>query len=117
MPKKTIYFLDKRFLGSTCAIIFGFFLFGAGYKSTNGFSAGGLVTILGALAYKSAKKRKLGLTPQLIGRKVLEWIAIVLIFLIVFLQKDSNEILLNHPFGGPTELIWAVCAYLLVSKK
>jgi hypothetical protein len=58
---------------------------GNGDPLAAGVLAAGLVLILGALVYRSAKRRRLGEVASTPARWVLEGIAIVLMFLIVLL--------------------------------
>ena len=79
-------------LGSTVALLLGGLVFlGAASRIGNGDPAApgalkaGLVLILGALIYRSAKRRRLGDVTSTPARWVLEGIAIVLMFLSVLL--------------------------------
>ena len=83
---------EVRHLGSTVALLLGSLVFlGAASRIGNGDPAApgalkaGLVLILGALIYRSAKKRRLGEVASTPARWVLEGLAIVLMFLSVLL--------------------------------
>ena len=86
----TLWRQEVRHLGSTVTLLLGALaFFGAASRIGNGdpLVAGvltaGLVLILGALVYRSAKRRRLGEVASTPARWVLEGIAIVLMFLIV----------------------------------
>jgi hypothetical protein len=83
---------EVKHLGSTVALLLGSLVFlGAASRIGNGDPAApgalkaGLVLILGALIYKSAKRRRRGVVASTPARWVLEGIAIVLMFLSVLL--------------------------------
>ena len=83
---------EVRHLGSTVTLLLGALAFfgaasriGNGDPLAKGVLLAGLVLILGALVYSSAKRRRLGEVAGTPARWVLEGIAIVLMFLIVLL--------------------------------
>ena len=83
---------EVRHLGSTVTLLLGALAFfgaasriGNGDPLAKGVLLAGLVLILGALVYRSAKRRRLGEVAGTPARWVLEGIAIVLMFLIVLL--------------------------------
>jgi hypothetical protein len=83
---------EVRHIGSTVALLLGGLVFlGAAIRIGNGDPAApgalkaGLVLILGALIYRSAKRRRLGEVTSTPARWVLEGVAIVLMFLSVLL--------------------------------
>jgi hypothetical protein len=83
---------EVRHLGSTVTLLLGALAFfgaasriGNGDPLAKGVLLAGLVLILGALVYRSAKRRRLGEVASTPARWVLEGIAIVLMFLIVLL--------------------------------
>jgi hypothetical protein len=83
---------EVRHTGSTVALLLGGLVFlgaviriGNGDPAAPGALKAGLVLILGALIYRSAKRRRLGEVTSTPARWVLEGIAIVLMFLSVLL--------------------------------
>ncbi len=88
----------KKHLGSTIVLTLGVLSFlshaGAGNMPA---SMTGLHMILGALAYRSAKKRKLGEVKSTWIRKILEGVALVLIVLSIVLHRDFIYTLENDP--------------------
>ena len=80
----------RRHLGSTIALVLGFLTFAAGVNALQGpkhnhadMLVGGPIMILGALAYRSAKKRKLGAANFSFTRQSLEIAAIALICVMI----------------------------------
>ena len=89
---------EVRHRGSTVALILGCLVFlGAASRVGNvdpaapGVLKAGLVLILGALIYRSAKRRRLGEVASTPARWVLEGIAIVLMFLSVLLHGPPER--------------------------
>jgi len=86
-------------------------------KKTGGSADGlvfGLVIILGALAYKSAKKRKLKLKPNSLIRIGFEVIVIALILASVLLSNfDFKQFIAERPLPFLIWL-WVLAAYLYV---
>ena len=83
---------EVKHLGSTVAFFLGGLAFigaasriGNGDPVAPGVLKAGLVLILGALVYRSAKRRRLGEVASTSARRVLEGIAIILMFLSVLL--------------------------------
>ena len=112
-----------NFFGSTIAIIFGFLYFGSGVNSLDqqtGASLYGLifgpVVILGALAYKSIKKRKLSLVPSSKVRLLLEIIAITLVLMSFLLHNNIKEFMAENPVVFIIWL-WSFIPYLTMIKK
>ena len=88
----TLWRREVRYLGSTVTLLLGALAFlgaagriGNGDPIAKGVLAAGCVLVLGALVYRSAKRRRLGEVASTPARWVLEGIAIVLMFLIVLL--------------------------------
>jgi CheY-like chemotaxis protein len=109
-------------LGSTVAVVFGVLAFfgamggvGSGDHAFEGLLTAGSVLILGALAYRSAKKRRLGEVASTPLRCVGEGIAILLLLLSVLLQKDLEKQIVTEPFATVLIPVWALVAYLLVA--
>ena len=71
--------------------------------------------ILGALAYRSAKERRLGEVASTPLRRVGESVAILLLLLTVLLQKDLANQIVTEPLATVLIPVWALVAYLLVA--
>ncbi len=75
----------------------------------------GLVTILGALAYRSAKKRKLGEVKTTFARQILEVAVVVLIGLMTLAQRNFTDLLVTDPVPNAVIPIGAIAAYLAIA--
>ena len=107
---------DKRFLGSTLAIVLGILAvlsFPAAVQDESSGTGGvaGLIMILGAVAYRSRKRRLLGLLPATLARKIREALALVAILLGVGLQRDLGALLAADPVPNLIAPLWALIAY------
>ena len=105
---------DRRFLGSTLAIMFGllYFLSAPASWQRGGSGAGiigGSVMIFGAVAYRSRKRRLLGVARAKVARKTLEVLALVVILLVVGLQRDLKILIATDPV---LNLIVPLCAFI-----
>jgi len=89
--------------------------------SQHGFDTGmwvaGCAAILGALAYRSAKKRKYGQVEESGLRKFLERAAIILLVLIALIYKDPVNRMLTDPFPNIVIPLWALIAYICMAVK
>jgi hypothetical protein len=75
----------------------------------------GMVMILGALAYHSAKERKLGEARWVLTRRVLEVALIVLICVMVLTQNGLMHRIASDPVPNAIIPIWAIVAYLIIA--
>lgn len=123
--KKTLAFLDRRFLGSNIALLFGVLSLLAGLGQMNSLPmdrAGtliitGIVMIIGVTAYKSAKKRKLEIAQDNKLRKIIEFSALIIVFVLIFLQNNIKERIVSDPFPNIIIPIWIFVAYIIISVK
>ena len=107
---------DRRFLGSTLAIIAGvMYLLStpASFQSGGGGSGliGGPVMILGAVAYRSRKRRLLGLARAKAVRKTLELLTLAVILLVVGLQQNLKILIATDPVPNLIIPLCALVAY------
>ena len=72
----------------------------------------GFTALLGAAAYRSAKRTKLGIAHARASRSILEMLAILAIIAAVSLQRDVVHLAYNDPIPTVVAPIWAVAAYL-----
>ena len=107
----------KKHLGSTIALIFGGVTFISGIIKASSLIITGPIIILGALAYRSAKKRKLGEVRASLLRKALEIAAIVIIFAAVLLQNDLKHLIATDPVPNLIIPLWAIIAYSIMALK
>lgn len=101
---------DMRFIGSSMGVLVGVLALASEAASQQDTLPGWSV-LFGALAYRSAKKRKLGLVQNTHLRKGLEAGAILLIAIFMFLTDRST--LVNDPFPHLVLPLWAIIAYIV----
>lgn len=108
----------KHFLGPTIALFFGIFIILGSIGSGLGLDArAGLAIILGALVYKSIKKRRLGLAKPTGLRRGLEIIGILIIafyFVIDVILKSFP--IVSHPIST-IAYVWALVAIIIAYQK
>jgi hypothetical protein len=75
----------------------------------------GVVMILGAVAYRSAKERKLGEAKWVLTRRVLEVFLIALICVVILTQNDLKRLIATDPIPNAIIPIWAIVAYLIIA--
>ena len=76
---------------------------------------GGVVMILGVLAYRSAKKRKLGEAKSTLTRKFLEIASLLLICIVILAQNNLRDLITTDPVPNAVIPIWAIVAYLIIA--
>jgi hypothetical protein len=108
--------MKRKFIGSTIALILGIiFLVSSISQIAIGKARAdplvGEVMILGSLAYRSLKKRRLGIVKSTYYRKVFETLALILILALVILQRDFKMRLINDPLANFLIPFWAFIAY------
>jgi len=116
--------LKEEYFGSTLGIVAGFLIFASavGQFQTGGSSEGitsGVAVILGALAYKSAKKRRIYVAEPSILRMGFEAVAILLVALSLLLRNDIERFIAEEPVHL-LYWLWALIPYfimILVSRK
>jgi hypothetical protein len=110
-----------RHLGSSIALVLGCLSLAsgvaqlAGGQVTGGPITSGMVMILGSLAYRSAKKRRLGEVQSTTTRRVTEIALLLLAALVVLLQKDLKYLIATDPVPNVLIPLWALIAYLVVA--
>jgi len=88
--------VDRRFVGSTVALVLGFLFLITGLTAAGrgqdaigqGQALSGAGTIVGALAFRSLKRRRLGLCDNSVARRVAEGAAFLSIVALVLLQSN-----------------------------
>ncbi len=98
---------------SKSALLLGVLITLAGVQNPSLFAAG-LSVIIGTLAYKSAKNRKLGVTKPSTAKQILEIVGLILIVLAVAWQNDLKRIIVEDPFPNIFIPAWLITAYLTV---
>jgi hypothetical protein len=107
----------KKHLGSTVALILGALTLVAGLTQPGSLLVAGPIIIVGALAYRSAKKRHLGEVKNSLVRKGLEGTAIVSIVAAVLLQNDFRRQIATDPVPNLVIPLWAIIAYSIIAFK
>ncbi len=105
----------KKHIGSTIALILGILYFISGLTKGNSGLIAGPIMILGALAYRSAKRRKLGTAKSTSFRKYLEITAICIIIAGVLFQKNLPYLIATDPVPNLIIPLWALIAYLIIA--
>lgn len=101
-----------KHLGSTVAIILGLIMIGAiASQPQSSLPIAGAVTLLGALAYRSCKRRRLGEVPSTMLRRGLEIAALVAAVLVIVLQNNLRERLILDPVAHFLPILWVLVAY------
>lgn len=107
-----------KHLGSTIAIILGILMIATIATQPQGsVYIAGVVTVLGALAYRSCKRRKLGEVRSSPLRIGLEIFALIVAVLIIVLQSDLKNRLITDPVPNILPLVWVLVAYAIVSSR
>jgi hypothetical protein len=108
-PRRAWY----RHAGSTLAMALGAIYFAANFVPPRA----GLVTVLGALAYRSAKKRRLGETEDSFGRQIVEAVLIVPALASVVFQRDLKQAIATDPIATLVIPLWCVLAYAIAALR
>ena len=114
-----------KHLGSSLASAIGTLAVLGGFASAyrgHGTGAGDLIIsapiiILGALAYRSAKKRMLGQVAATTTRKVMEGVAVLLIVALLFSTNDLKTLIALEPAHYIIIPAWAIIAYMFVGFR
>lgn len=105
-------------IGSNLAIVLGIISAIAGLTQLNvSLANAGFVMIIGAFAYKSAKRRALGEVVSSNLRKATELVALVVIILLIGLQNNLVDLLSTDPVPNLIIPAWALIAYALAYFK
>ena len=110
-----------RHLGSTVCLILGTISFLAGLspvpevKEAEGAFLSGTFMILGAIAYRSAKKRRLQEVSSTVPRKFVEVALLLLICVLVMTQNNLNYQMTTHPVSNLIVPLWAIVAYSAIN--
>jgi len=114
-----------KHLGSGIGIVLGILAIIAGFASEyrgRGTGAGDLIIsgpmiLLGALAYRSAKRRYLGQAGSTPLRRTLEAIAMLIVIALVFLAGDPKTLIAEQPAHYVIVPVWVLLAYALVGFR
>ncbi len=107
--------LKPRFWGSSAARVLGILgmISYLAYPNPQTFSTAiaGVVTVIGSLICRSAKKAKLGLAKSSTARNLTEALGVAAIVAIVGLQRDLLGLMYREPFANLIIPLWALVAY------
>ncbi|HUQ38314.1 MAG TPA: tetratricopeptide repeat protein, partial [Aestuariivirga sp.] len=103
-----------KHIGSTIALILGILGFASGLTQLTDMIVGGPALILGALVYRSCKKRKLGEVDNTTLRLVLELTALASIVLLIGLQNDLRNRIIQEPVPNLIIPLCVILAYAIV---
>lgn len=113
-------------LGSIVSLILGWLGIIAGVAqlgnpnqtaNSGNFIIPGIVIVLGALAYRSAKRRKLGERENTGFRIFLEVVAVVISMLLILLQNNLLYLIENDPVTNVIIPAWVLLAYITANIK
>jgi hypothetical protein len=77
----------------------------------------GPVTLLGALACRSARNRANGSVKSTLVRKMLEILALITCAFLVLMQNDIKSLIVEDPATNLAIPAWILIAYVLATKK
>ncbi|MBL4783639.1 MAG: hypothetical protein JKX92_15510 [Porticoccaceae bacterium] len=104
----------KKHIGSSIALVIGVLGLLSGLAKPGSILFTGVVIILGALAYRSAKKRFLGEVKSTVIRKTIEVIAIVIAMASVLLQNNLLKAIELDPVPNLIIPLWVLIAYIVI---
>lgn len=107
----------KKHIGSMIALTLGILVLVSGLTKPISSLLAGIFIILGALAYRSAKKRILEEVENTLLRKGLEVSALVIIATAVLLQNNLKSLIATDPVPNLVIPIWAIIAYIIIASK
>ena len=76
----------------------------------------GITACCGAMAYRSAKQRRLGLTLSSSGRKLSERLLLGTVLVPVPFAALVPDGIVHHPWSALLIPLWTIAAYLLVHR-
>ena len=78
---------------------------------------GGIAAIMGAIAYRLAKQRRLGLRPDFGARRNVEVVFLALVFLTPVVQTVMAVDFVTRPWSNLIIPVWTLIAYAFVRFK
>lgn len=113
--------MKSSFIGSTVAMVIGAIsLLGqlSHWPSVNDDNIfGGVTAILGAMAYRSAKQRRLGLNRDATWRRIAEVALLALVCLPVPFAIVTVDGVVHNPWSSIVVPAWSIIAYLIVRYR
>ena len=113
--------LKNRFWGSSTALAIGVLsvvagLSLAGQGQTNENVEAGIGIVVGALAYRSLKKRLIGLKSTAISTLIYEYVCLTIAALILLLGFANGQLWYENPFAFVVVPVWAIGAYFVTAN-
>ena len=109
--------MNRHHIGSTIAIAFGILPVIAGLTKNPNLLKPGVIIMLGALAYRSAKRRYLKEREETVLRRILEIAAIIIISCVVVLQNNILHLIATEPVPTVAIPLFAIVVYLIVGFR
>lgn len=113
--------MQMKNVGSTLGILLGILTVAAGVNqlqtNSGSYLIAGCQMILGAIAYRLAKKRKYAEVPDSKVRKVFEFALILTVTVASLLRSDLREAIATDPVPSFFIPAWILIAYLIVFFK
>ncbi len=116
--------MSDRFWGSMAALVIGGLSIvagisqaGSGAPNSLDTAIGGSVMVLGALAYRSLKRRRLGIKSDSTVRRGMEIVIIAAALCLVVLQRGFLDRLYLNPVVSLLIPAWVLIAYAVVFFK
>ena len=78
---------------------------------------GGLTTVLGALAYRSAKNTRLGLKEASAWRSRVEFTLLLVVCLPFVFSITETDGVVHRPWAALVIPIWTIIAYAVIRRK
>ena len=75
----------------------------------------GFVIVLGAVAYRSAKKRRLGEVKSTTTRQVFEIVLLAALCAAILAQKNLSQLIVTDPVTNVVIPVWVIVAYAVVA--
>jgi len=108
----------RSHLGSSFGIILGILSFSAGINPPNlSMLNAGIVLIVGSLAHRSAKKRKMQEVENTILRRLIEGSSIIGLIALICLRDDLMFITWEDPVPNFFIPVYVLSAYLIVIAR
>ena len=104
----------KKHIGSTITLILGILFFLSALTKPNSGLIAGPIMILGALSYRSAKKRNLGTVTSTALRLSLEIAALCIVVAAVMFQSNLKYRIATDPVPNFIIPLWVVIAYTII---
>ena len=108
----------KIHIGSTLGMVLGVLTISAGLQKVDvSFINAGITMLVGALAYRSAKKRKMQQVENTVLRRVIEGLSICGLIALISLRDDLMMLIAEDPVPNFVIPAYVLFAYLIVIAR